>query len=149
MKRNVLMPVPEAKESSSSTRPGLFVLLFFFWTVLAQFARVSSSTLHRCWYISMEKTAIVTFFPKFYDVLNRCLVVIVYTATAHADTSWKLWTRARDRVPGREKGGVWQLEWLWGLINIGFSSHNTIVFKFVAPNRETSLSFRHKTSEDR
>lgn len=39
------MPVPEAKESSSSTRPGLFVLLVFFWTVLAQFARVSSSTL--------------------------------------------------------------------------------------------------------
>lgn len=38
MKRDVLMPVPEAKESSSSTRPGLFVLLFFFWTVLAQFA---------------------------------------------------------------------------------------------------------------
>lgn len=73
MKRNVLMPVSEAKESSSSTRPGLFVLLVFFWTVLAQFARVSSSTLDRCWCISIEKTAIVTFFPKFYDVLNRCL----------------------------------------------------------------------------
>ena len=73
MKRNVLMPVPKAKESSSSTRPGLFVLLFYFWTVWAQFARVSSSTLHRCWCISIEKTAIVTFFPKFYDVLNRCL----------------------------------------------------------------------------